>query len=570
MKSQLVLQLIKNFREKKMKKLALVTGFLSLVTIFAASSIYGVTCGNGITYTSIGNPRLTSGGPTISTTSHGLQYNDTSRLQALLTTCTGKIIFDEAAYFIDGTLPVFGARILEGSGSNTVVSFPSSKIVQEANLPIFKIGTNVYDVAIRDLGLVGGLPTRNGEGTDINTGMYGILAEGGTTNNCTPNSSPPDTGNCTSLGVQISNLSFTNLNKGIYVNALNNGEWQFDNVRLDHSRFYNCIIGVHINSFNSGWNISSLDFLVPNGVQQGTDETISGKTYGIYLQRSTYTSMDLLIGNGPSSTGPSLATALIYVKEHGNLSIQSTVAEGFREDLVIDGNTRNSPINLMNNTFMNGVRVKNATIYSSSNQYSAFNNHGAPTTASGTAQIYSLGDKYCAEGDYLNCDEGRGFVLSGEARNIFVSTQNGSRTQVPFFISKDIFTSSDPIINQFTSAPALSLIAPNQSSGPLLRIGRGIYVYDITRNEGGGSDAGYLEFQGTQSGYGGYSFKTTGGTVTVNYNGSVTYGSAGYSSLGSPANGTVIYCSDCQKATPCSGSGNGALAKRVNGSWDCD
>lgn len=43
-----------------------------------------------------------------------------------------------------------------------------------------------------------------------------------------------------------------------------------------------------------------------------------------------------------------------------------------------------------------------------------------------------------------------------------------------------------------------------------------------------------------------------------------------FAALGTPSNGTVSYCSDCTKATPCAGSGNGALAKRLNGAWDCD
>ncbi len=43
-----------------------------------------------------------------------------------------------------------------------------------------------------------------------------------------------------------------------------------------------------------------------------------------------------------------------------------------------------------------------------------------------------------------------------------------------------------------------------------------------------------------------------------------------FASLGAAANGYMIYCSDCTKATPCAGGGNGALAKRLNGAWDCD
>lgn len=43
-----------------------------------------------------------------------------------------------------------------------------------------------------------------------------------------------------------------------------------------------------------------------------------------------------------------------------------------------------------------------------------------------------------------------------------------------------------------------------------------------------------------------------------------------FATLGTPSNGVVYYCSDCAKATPCSGSSSGALAKRLNGAWDCD
>lgn len=40
--------------------------------------------------------------------------------------------------------------------------------------------------------------------------------------------------------------------------------------------------------------------------------------------------------------------------------------------------------------------------------------------------------------------------------------------------------------------------------------------------------------------------------------------------LGTPANGSVIYCSDCTLANPCAGGGTGALAKRLNATWVCN
>lgn len=43
-----------------------------------------------------------------------------------------------------------------------------------------------------------------------------------------------------------------------------------------------------------------------------------------------------------------------------------------------------------------------------------------------------------------------------------------------------------------------------------------------------------------------------------------------FSSLGSPANGNMIYCSDCTIANPCASGGTGAFAKRLNGVWVCN
>lgn len=43
-----------------------------------------------------------------------------------------------------------------------------------------------------------------------------------------------------------------------------------------------------------------------------------------------------------------------------------------------------------------------------------------------------------------------------------------------------------------------------------------------------------------------------------------------FGSLGTPSNGSLIYCSDCTIANPCAGGGTGAFAKRLNGAWVCN
>jgi len=52
--------------------------------------------------------------------------------------------------------------------------------------------------------------------------------------------------------------------------------------------------------------------------------------------------------------------------------------------------------------------------------------------------------------------------------------------------------------------------------------------------------------------------------------GGITLSATVFASLGTPANGAFLYCSDCTVANPCAGSGTGALAKRLNGAWVCN
>jgi hypothetical protein len=54
------------------------------------------------------------------------------------------------------------------------------------------------------------------------------------------------------------------------------------------------------------------------------------------------------------------------------------------------------------------------------------------------------------------------------------------------------------------------------------------------------------------------------------YSGGVRLEGVLQANLGSPSNGTVVYCSDCTIANPCASGGTGAIAKRLNGVWVCN
>jgi hypothetical protein len=69
----------------------------------------------------------------------------------------------------------------------------------------------------------------------------------------------------------------------------------------------------------------------------------------------------------------------------------------------------------------------------------------------------------------------------------------------------------------------------------------------------------------------------TGGSNLVSDNASqnltnktITLTSGTFATLPVMANGSLMFCSDCEITNPCNSGGTGALAKRLNGSWVCN
>jgi hypothetical protein len=283
----------------------------------------------------------------------------------------------------------------------------------------------------------------------------------------------------------------------------------------------------------------------------------------MYLERSTYTTMDLLIGNGDYiNAGP--ASAFIYVKDHANLSIRGAVDEGFHNSIFIRGGDRSSPIHLDNNFIQSKLTVNDSTVVSTGNQFYSTPGNFIDAVATGGSQIFSYGDKFCLEGH--GCPT-RGYIPSGGAQ--VVTSVNGFKasSNIPTYMDNILSIAGD----NYSGTPLLSVMAKSFAGDSLLRLGRGSFWFDVTRSETDGS----LTFKGNQNDYSRYTFDTAnGGKVQINNDGSVTYGTVAYSALGAAyyttQNGTVVYCSNCTKSTPCGSGGSGALAKRINGSWDCD
>jgi hypothetical protein len=93
-----------------------------------------------------------------------------------------------------------------------------------------------------------------------------------------------------------------------------------------------------------------------------------------------------------------------------------------------------------------------------------------------------------------------------------------------------------------------------------------------------GTSFGLLQFGGTTSAF--PALRRSGSNIDVRTADDLSFAAMSMhrvlltgsvlASLPVASNGTVIYCSDCTNASnPCTGGGSGAIAKRLNGAWDC-
>jgi hypothetical protein len=452
--------------------------------------------------------------------------DDTVRLQDAVDLARGKLIFNEENYEITNPIEIrYSNKILEGLSVNTSSIFNTTKITQKTSgKSLFFIGSNVYEISIRDLGLAGGNGT---------TGTIGILAQ--------------STTSVGSAKFQFSNLKFYNFDKGIYVNS-SNGQWQFDNVKLDHSTFEGNRIGIELNAQNSGWSMNNNVFYVPASTfcNSTSEQEENLKTYGIKIIRGAYISMNLMVGNGPVVGSGSQACTFIYIKEHSVLSIQNSANEGFATSLNLDGVDKNYSVSLVNNGFGKDVIIKNSTVVSSGNFYGYSLGISRPKI-SGFSDVYSIGDRFCLFGSVYCANSG--FSIEGTST----------------LYKANVIDDSTNIANQNRSVTS---IVTNLDDKNLLELGKEVtngsgvitkYTYNLKRDLNG-----WLVFQGNQSSpYKGYSFDAPVKLPTKLF--------VDLSSLLSTAgDGAMVFCSNCQQNTsPCGSGTSGALAVVINGQWRC-
>lgn len=121
------------------------------------------------------------------------------------------------------------------------------------------------------------------------------------------------------------------------------------------------------------------------------------------------------------------------------------------------------------------------------------------------------------------------------------------------------------------TAPTYSFSA-NSNTG-FLREGSGVVDY-----VGNGNRTIQLAGNLTIASDAAFRFSNTAGNATATADTAISRVAAGefgwtavaFAALGTPANGTFCYCSDCTIANPCASGGTGAFAKRLNATWVCN
>lgn len=145
-------------------------------------------------------------------------------------------------------------------------------------------------------------------------------------------------------------------------------------------------------------------------------------------------------------------------------------------------------------------------------------------------------------------------------------------------------TALGPVLFQNGSSAAPSISFASEPTLGLFRPGAGYLGFAELGNfdwASGGTNfimqsGGAIGFSSTTNPFSG-SFDTK---IVRAAAGQLTYTATTFAALGTPANGTAAYCSDCTVTTPatcpataascvCAGSGTGAFAYRLNGVWDC-
>jgi hypothetical protein len=394
-------------------------------------------------------------------------------VRAIATAGGGKLVFPNGVYPISSPIDLPTGITIEGTNGNYNGNCQLRLVVP--NQKLLTIGENRRRITIRDIELKAAPASVTPY--VVMKGTIAIDARGSA-----PNSS---------FEMEFRNLTITGFDRGINVeDTKQEGAWQFDNVSVDHVTFAENNYGIYMDSQNADyWKISNCWFGVPP------------RSYGIYLRRSGFITIDTSTGGGPPTAirrGVALASTFIYVTGgHGTLTIINSEAEEIDNflEVVGPGNYAN-PITIINSIIGPNVMLRaNCILVSIGNSYQA---NTVQTVDKGTdVLIHSFGD--VAELPLNSGQTPKGaspFKLQVNSRVVVGSSTYRVDFGNPATFSRGVGIGTDP------SPESLLNIASPTDNAVQLRLGstQG-YYYDVFRDT-----SGYLNFRGNQKGYTGFRF----------------------------------------------------------------
>jgi hypothetical protein len=470
-------------------------------------------------------------------------------------------------------------------GSSPQYSIPTTNVpakqssstirLRNNNQTIFRIGGCTDQIIVRNLELLGNSALYGEQARDA-TGDIGIEGLGKWAINPTTQAETPNS----SQVFKFENVTFQNLDKGIWVHNANDGNcnastqqchsWQFDYVKVDHGTFINNKTGIWINTYNTDWKITNSAFAYSAQNAPGN---------GIRLEKAGAVLIEQSFGGG-YDYGSNIGGTFVYVDTTGALSIINSASERGQRSIYFNpaGAISNVMLTVINSIFGDKIELGGRLNYISTGNF-----YGAATVVAGSdVKITSTGDRFCYDPLVLPgfCKDSNGQTVSNPGFNggkIMFQTgrvAEGSGNDViqrrPNYFGHEVEVGDD----DYNNNDALIYSHSYNYNKPLLRLGQPGYYYDFKRREYNG----FLTITGNQDKP--YRGITINGPLQfdkdMTYNDIVTYGNSWLSGYPVITDGVLVYCKDCAKNTTTglcqqgTAGTDGAFAKRINGTWRCD
>jgi hypothetical protein len=412
------------------------------------------------------------------------------------------------------TLP--SGIIIEGASWNS--SLPATNLprktgatrirLRNPNQSIFRIGGCTNNVTVRNIELLGNA-SLFGERPRDRTGTYGLEGLGKAPVRGAPNQT---------LGVKVENVTFQDLDRGIYVHNANDdncrpteqacGQWQFDYVAIDHGIFLNNGTGIWVDTYNTDWKVTNSFFAYTASNAPG--DGIRIKKAGSMLIEQTF--------GGGYDYGPNIGGTFLYIDTIGSLTMINSESERNKRSIYTNpaGSISSMMMTVVGSILGDKVELNGRLNFVSSGNFF----QASSIVADPGVTVTSVGDRYCYDSTVL---PGRCIDVSG--RTVSNPGISGGRRM---FETGRIGEDTGP--NRIEGRPNFF--------GYNVRIGDGLLQFDPN--------------------------------VTFR---DITDWAAGKGTRPRAEDGAMVYCKDCRPGPVCSqgrAGSDGAFARRINGQWRCE